>query len=553
VQIHMKLNRIIETLVLTSLGCFLIPLTLLCNVPPTARDALIHHLALPKLWLLHNKFFHVPWAEFSYYPMNIELLYTIPLYFHNDIIPNYIHLLFGICTGLLIYWHLNRKIGHLWALLGGLIFVSTPIILRLSTMAYVDLGMTFFITGSLLSFVRWRDSEFEDGKWFYCSALCMGLALGSKYNSLIAFFFLNMMVVFICARNTGRQGMALKYGALFCIVSLLFVSPWYMMNYVSTGNPFYPLFDGIFQEYHHNASDFRGQVLKSLKENASSGLFQTRIVYYGESFWETILVPLRIFFQGKDDSPQYFDGVLNLILIVFLPFSFMDRQYRKETVLFSVFTGFLIFVAFFTEVIRIRYILSIVPFLSILCVHGMRNILNFKWDGPLFAKYGLKSVVFSVLTLCLLMNSIYLKNYFMSVDPMPYVLNHETRDAYLLRHVDSYQSIKYINDHLPQNACVRLIYMGRRGYYLDRAYVHDRYFGMTAINEMIETSSGDKSLRSYFKSQKYSHLLVRIDLFERYLKENCSEVQICDFARSFNSSTKLLYASHGYAVYEIIG
>ncbi len=551
-QINMKLNRIIEFLLLAAIACFLIPLTFLSYVPPTARDALIHHLALPKLWLLHGKFFHIPWAEFSYYPMNIELLYSIPLYFHNDIIPNYIHLLFGVCTGLLIYLHLNVRIGHLWALLGGLIFVSTPIIMRLSTMAYVDLGMTLFITGSLLSFVQWRDSEYKDGKWFYCSALCMGLALGSKHNSLIAFFFLNMMVVFIYARDTGRQGRALKYGVLFCIVCLLFVLPWYLVNYISTGNPLYPLFDGIFREYHQNTSDFKGQVLKSLQDNANHNLFKTRIMYYGESFWETILIPLRIFFQGRDDSPQYFDGVLNLILIIFLPFSFMNRQYRKVAVLFSVFTGFFIFVAFFTEVIRIRYILPIVPFLSILCVYGLRNILNFKWNGPLFAQYGLKSVVFSVLVLCLVMNSIYLKNYFMSVDPMPYILNQETRDTYLVRHLDGYQSIKYINENLPQNACVRLIFTGRRGYYLDRAYVHDRCFGMNVIHEMIEASIYDQSLRSYFKNQNYSHLLVRMDLFERYLKDNFSESQIYDFSRSFNSGTKLLYEFQGYAVYKII-
>jgi len=546
----MVLNRLINFTVFAAIACFLIPLNLLCYTPPTARDALIHHLALPKLWLLHGKFLHIPWAEFSYYPMNIELLYSIPIYFHNDVIPNYIHLLFGCCTGLLIYLHLRVKLGKLWGLLGSLIFISTPIIIHLSTTAYIDLGITFFVTGSLLAFIKWRETQFKEGKWFYCSSLCMGLALGSKYNALIAFFFLAMIVTFIYARDTGRQWKALKYGMIFCVISLLFALPWYMMNYVATGNPIYPLFDGIFKAY-HNASDFKGQILNSIRDNATHGLFQTRFLHYGEGFWETVLIPLRIFFQGKDNSPQYFDGVLNPILIVFLPFSFINQQFRKETVLFSIFAGFFIIVAFFTEAIRIRYILPVVPFLVIICVYGMRNLLSLEWNRSFPLQYISKITVYSVMILCLAMNAIYLKNYFKSVDPMPYILNHETRDQYLSRHLGNYQSIKYVNDNLPDDACVRFIFMGRRGYYLDRPYIHDRNFGMSVIDEMVKASVDGSSLKGYFKRQNYSHLMIRMDLFEQYLMNNFSELQISKFARSFNNDTFLLYKANGYAVYKI--
>ncbi|MBW1740164.1 MAG: hypothetical protein JRJ42_03395, partial [Deltaproteobacteria bacterium] len=60
---------------------------LLCSTPPISRDALIHHLAIPKLWLKHGGFYETPWALYSYYPMNIDLLYLVALYFKNDIAP----------------------------------------------------------------------------------------------------------------------------------------------------------------------------------------------------------------------------------------------------------------------------------------------------------------------------------------------------------------------------------------------------------------------------------------------------------------------------------
>ena len=93
--------------------------------PPTARDALIHHLAIPKLWLKNGGFYEMPWADFSYFPMNIDLLYMIPLYLQKDFLANFIHMGFGIATALLIYRYLNKRTGPISGLLGVLIFIST--------------------------------------------------------------------------------------------------------------------------------------------------------------------------------------------------------------------------------------------------------------------------------------------------------------------------------------------------------------------------------------------------------------------------------------------
>jgi 4-amino-4-deoxy-L-arabinose transferase-like glycosyltransferase len=97
--------------------------------------------------------------------MNIDLLYLVSLYFKNDIVPKFIHFAFGFGTGLLVYAYLKNRFSRNWGLLGFLIFFSTPVIIRLSTTAYVDFGMTFFTTASILAFVRWRDGSYKDTKW----------------------------------------------------------------------------------------------------------------------------------------------------------------------------------------------------------------------------------------------------------------------------------------------------------------------------------------------------------------------------------------------------
>jgi hypothetical protein len=134
--------------------------------PPISRDALIHHLAVPKLWLKQGRIYEIPWANYSYYPMNIDLLYAFCLYLNNDIAPKFIHLAFGIGTGLQIYFYLKLKFDRNWGLLGMVIFITTPIVIWLSTSAYVDLGMTFFSTASIIAFIKWRDSEYKNIQWF---------------------------------------------------------------------------------------------------------------------------------------------------------------------------------------------------------------------------------------------------------------------------------------------------------------------------------------------------------------------------------------------------
>ena len=165
--------------------------------PPISRDALIHHLAIPKLWLKQGEFYEMPWADYSYYPMYVNLLYLVCLYFKNDMAPKFIHLAFGFATGWLIFFYLKKKFDRNWALLGMVIFITTPIVIWLSTSAYIDLGMTFFTTASVLAFVKWRDSEYSQFKWLLISSFCMGIAIGSKYNALIAWLILNLILDFL--------------------------------------------------------------------------------------------------------------------------------------------------------------------------------------------------------------------------------------------------------------------------------------------------------------------------------------------------------------------
>ena len=136
-----RAERMACLILLCALAAILAVELLLCLTPPVSRDALIHHLAIPKLWIRHGGWFETPWAQFSYFPMNVDLLYLVSLMFGNDALPALIHLLFGWGTGYLVYRYLRDREGRAWGLLGLLVFASTPMVIRLSVTAYVDLGL----------------------------------------------------------------------------------------------------------------------------------------------------------------------------------------------------------------------------------------------------------------------------------------------------------------------------------------------------------------------------------------------------------------------------
>ncbi len=541
------LENLCSTVVLTAILIIVVVEIILNLTPPIDRDALIHHLAIPKLWLQNGGFYETKWAVFSYYPMNLDLLYIIPLYFNKDFIAKFIHMGFGLGTALLIYYYLRRKISRIAGLLGILVFISTPVVFRLSTEIYVDLGLAFFITAAIFAFLHYRDGEYKELKWLFISSIAMGLALGTKYNALLAWFFLSLAIVFVYSKDTKEQWKAVKCGSIFFLISLAFFSPWLIKNYILTGNPLYPLLQGIF-----SITDLSVQEgTRTISGGTYSGIFQMREVMYGESFWETLLIPVRYFFQGQDNNPRYFNGVLNPILILLPPFAFLNKSDTCDKLFFTFFVVFFILVSTFLDQTRIRYILPVVPLLSILTVMGFTNILNLTISRPNPFRYILTGICFFVFTVLLVQNIFYIKYYYQKISPMNYALGKESRDDFISRHIGSYPAIKYINQHTPDNARIRLILLAGRGYYLDRIYEDDPSMGMSFISRLVAASADDKTFHSYIASLGYTHLLLRIDLFYKYLQDNYTAETIKYFLRQMQNSTEIVYNKNNFAVIKI--
>jgi len=541
-------NNIFTAILYVAILSILLVETIINLTPVIDRDALIHHLAIPKLWLKNGGFYEIKWAIYSYYPMNVDLLYLIPLYFNRDFLAKFIHMGFGIGTALLIYYYLKNKLSRIAGLLGIFVFLSTPIVVRLSTEAYVDLGLVFFTTASILAFIRYRDGEYKNFKWLIISSVAMGFALGTKYNALIVWFFLSLAVVFVYSRDTQEQWISFRNGMIFFLISLFVFSPWLIKNIVLTGNPLYPLFQGFFNTSSTTSQDGTYAIVSGSKY---MGIFQMRAAMYGEGFWETLLIPIRYFFEGKDNSYRYFDGVLNPVLIILLPFVFLKRSFLHDKIFYICFVAFILLMTSFLDQIRIRYIFTIVPILSILTVMGFMNIMSWAMSRSNQLKYIWSVAFLAVFIIIMSQNIFYIKDYYYTISPMNYVLGKESKDDFISRHVNSYPAMKFINTFTPENTRIRLIFLAGRGYYLERPYEDDQSMGMNFIRGLIAAAGTDESFQDHIHSLGYTHLLVRMDVIRIFLQTNFSPDTGKLLLYRMNKNMDVLFNKSGHTVCKI--
>jgi hypothetical protein len=134
---------------------------------------------------------------------------------------------------------------------------------------------------------------------------------------------------------------------------------------------------------------------------------------------------------------------------------------------------------------------------------------------------------------------------------MSYVLGKESRDEFITRNISSYPAIKYINTHTPENAKVRLILLAGRGYYLEREYEHDPSMGMAFISDLVAASNNEKTFQNHIHSLSFTHMLVRTDLYLKYLHDNYPLETMNRFLRQMGKETEMIYNANGYSVYRL--
>ena len=512
-----------------ALAGLVVAIAVLDLVPPVARDELTHHLAIPELYVRARRIIEIPFADQSYYPMLVDMLYTPLLQWLPDQIPKYLHLLLGLGGAAWIVLYLRRTLTAANAALGGLVFLTVPVVFDLAASAYVDLGLLFYATGALVALLLW--SEESELRWLIASGLLAGFGASTKYNGLLILPLLAAGVVWLSPGDSSDRR-RLSFAAVFVAMALLPMLPWLVKNLQETGNPLFPLFKGILG----------GHPLPS--ESGALDLLTKRRALYGESWLEIALIPLRIFVTGRLGDPARFDGVFNPVLLIAVIAAVRSRASRRDRFI-ALYAGLYVLLAFFLTTFRARYCLVIAAPLTILAVEQLARYQQAGGLSAMIARVAVAGgLLFSVFHFGLL---------WQGLDPLSFLSGRLSRDAYIARFVPEYRVLQFANRHLDPSARLYLLFLGSRSYYCERDFVYDFYYSGTMLRQCLGDCDDGAAVASCLRRERVSHLLWADELLVRYLEDNLTPAQISCWQSFASNHLQPLYRSGGFGLYALRG
>jgi hypothetical protein len=257
-----------------------------------------------------------------------------------------------------------------------------------------------------------------------------------------------------------------------------------------------------------------------LQENTSPGgnAFVARKILYNESWWQALLLPVRFFYEGQDDNPQFFDGKLSPFLLLLPLFALFfkpptEQQRREQRYLF-LFALLYFFLTFFQQVMRIRYIVPIVPPLVILSMYGLHGIVHCQ-PTRLSSINLRKTTVFSlaagIIGSMLWYNLHYITRQFALVQPLPYLRGKISRDDYITAFRPEYPVIQYINSTVPSDAKVLCLFLGNRGYYMDFEPIFEQPHSSGLFAQFFASPDRNLTIMATLGDKNITHVLMRED------------------------------------------
>ena len=478
--------------------------------PPTARDALFYHFALPKAYITAGGGVVVPYNMATFYPQGVEMQVVWAMLL-GRLVGNHAAeaaagatvFAFAPLFALVTYgWARERLIEPAWASIAALMIASIPTAYDVAGSGYVDLALAAYT--ALAVHAVGRGWSTLDPRWI--GSIALGVAGVLSIKLIAGFLVLSLAVVVLiraaAVADTGRvtRQRVIATGAGALVLGALIAAPWYVRTWIRTGSPVFPFYLNIWP------GEAPGWDVER------SRLSQSLLSTYGDprSAIDYILAPIRLAVSAQPDQTARYDGVLGIASLFALPilvwaFSrfHLDVELRIAA---AISTAMFLFWLFSSQ--QIRLLLPAVPgFAVAMAASGMaaeeaaRSRL-FRWLFIGAAAAGLPVVL----------------AWFATLDPVRVVLGGEPRSVYLSRRLDYYPYYELINEQLASTDRVWLINMRRDTYHIDRPYFSDFVFEDYTLAQYVRDARSAADLRARARAAGITHLLVRHDVLLDYEK-----------------------------------
>jgi hypothetical protein len=222
----------------------LLPFCVLPLYPPTAFDATLYHLPYAKGFVAAGGVPFLRDLRFPVFPQANEMLFALVMLFAPDVAAHGVQWLMTMLTAALVWaWARDAFSGRMAGWLAAAVFLGNPIVAYLAGNAYLEAGLTLFITAALYAARRWRGSG--ERRWLVLAGAFAATAADTKYLGLFVLGVVGLTV--LLGRLPARPPRERWKGVLlFGAVAAAVLAPWYGRIYAWTGNPLFPFFPQTF-------------------------------------------------------------------------------------------------------------------------------------------------------------------------------------------------------------------------------------------------------------------------------------------------------------------
>lgn len=195
--------------------------------------------------------------------------------------------------------------------------VSTPVILLATTTVGNDTFLMYAISVACLIVLAIENNNF---RWFYLSAIIIGIASSAKIQAILYLFILCFYIVFIV--GIKKKSKLIKVLFLVLFIFSIFFFPVSLWNFLSHGEPFYPILimnnDGYFYA-----------MTKNFIKSSLQGNFSLNNIFY--SIWK-----LATWWQWNPVAS---------ILLIFVIFYYKKAVFRNKWFVFALLYGILLVIS----------------------------------------------------------------------------------------------------------------------------------------------------------------------------------------------------------------
>lgn len=505
--------NILDRAMLLLVGIPLILAFVASLAPPTAKDTLLYHFAVPKAFIAQGSNAFVEGNIASYLALGTEM-HTV----WAMLLGSFFTQRAGEAAGGAIIWFFfpillvaifgfAREIGveRRWAMIAMLMFASVPTVYHVAASAYIDIALALFITLAIYSLTRWWKT-LEKG-WFIFVAIFLGAALSAKLTTLfvIAAFALIILLRVRKAQESEPDKLGKIAGLGFAALFLagVIASPWYLRTWAETGSPVFPFYMSIWPG---TATGW---------DVERSNLFQTMNAQYGggvKTPVDYLVTPWNLSVNAQPELASHFDGVLGVAFLIGLPLLLFALWKFELPVAVKIGAGVagIMFLFWLFSSQQMRYLLPMLPIVAIcIAAAATRSAAKgtYLYNATKFAISiaGVAGIVVSAA-------------WFLQKDPVRVLLGGETRDQYLARNIDYYAYYQMLNTETEPDAKVWLINMRRDTYNLDRPYFSDYLFEDWTLRKMVWEARSTEELKSKAAAMGVQYILTRHDFLFDYAR-----------------------------------